>query len=120
MKITGMPNIIRNLIFSLQIIAVIVVIVLFLTPGYKDFMFITGIIDVAAVLYAFQTMMGLVPRNLDNLYDRKIIVLKNIENKSKTGTHQISGDLLRARAPVSFCPHLYWIQRYDPSLPIAG
>ena len=89
-----MPNI-RNLIFSLQIIAVIVVIVLFLIPGSKDFMFITGIIDVAAVLYAFQTMMGLVPRNLDRLYDRKIIVLKNIENKSKTGEHQISGDLLQ-------------------------
>ena len=94
-KVTGMPNIIRNLIFSLQIIAVIVVVGLFLIPGFKDFMFITGIIDVAAVLYAFQTMMGLVPRNLDRLYDRKIIVLKNIENKSKTGTHQISGDLLQ-------------------------
>ncbi len=104
----AMPDWIRKLLFGLQLIAVIVIIILFLFPKYSGPMYITGVLAAAAALYAFQTLMGLVPRNLDRLYDREIIVVKN----NKNGAIQVDGKLLEEEWAAFFKSLEYAMNHY--------
>lgn len=57
-------------------IALAVAGVLILIPKYRDVMYISGVLDAAAALYAFQILMQIAPKAFNRLYNRNIIALK--------------------------------------------